>query len=167
MPYWRLYYHLVWSTKNRLPLLTPEVEPIVHRYLREKAAHLEGFVHALNGVEDHVHMLVAIPPKIAVAKFVGQIKAATSTRFNKEGHADDFFWQSEYGVFSFDRKRLPNFVAYVERQKQYHADGTTIPILERTEQSTENSIQEKEVVYQIELRSWRDEVMQLSEGIGD
>jgi hypothetical protein len=42
-----------------------------------------------------------------------------------------FYWQEEYGVFSFDRKRLPNFIGYVERQKDHHTQGTIIPVLER------------------------------------
>jgi hypothetical protein len=76
-------------------------------------------------------MVVAIPPKIAVAKFIGQIKAVASTKFNKSGISEvSFFWQEEYGVFSFDGKRLPNYSAYVGRQKEHHAQGTIIPVLE-------------------------------------
>ena len=74
MPYWQLFYHLVWSTKNRQPFLTPSVEPIIFGFLRSKAIALGGVVFAINGMFDHVHMLVSIPPRIAVADFVGQVK---------------------------------------------------------------------------------------------
>jgi len=132
MPYWQLYYHIVWATKNREPLLTPQVEPLVHEYLRNKALNLEARVYALNGYLNHVHMVVSIPPKIAVAKFIGQVKAVASVRFNQSGaQSVPFYWQEEYGVFSFDRKRLPNFIGYVERQKDHHNKSTIIPILER------------------------------------
>jgi REP element-mobilizing transposase RayT len=159
MTYWRLYYHLVWGTKNRQPLLTPDVEPIIYKYLRQKAGRLEAIVYALNGDETHTHMVVSIPPKIAVSKFVGQIKATASTRYNKGDFGeDDFFWQAEFGAFSFDRKRLPNFVSYVERQKEHHANGTTIPVLERME-SVENSIvKEESTLYLAEDISWRREL---------
>jgi putative transposase len=89
-------------------------------------------VFALNGVGDHVHMVVAIPPKIAVATFVGQVKAVASVVFNKSGHpAAPFFWQEEYGAFSIDHTRLRLHIAYVERQKEHHAQNTAIPALER------------------------------------
>ena len=132
MPFWRLYYHIVWSTKNRQPLLTADVEPAIYALLRNKALDLEASVYALNGYLDHVHLVVSIPPKIAVSKFVGQVKAVASVRFNQSGHPSaPFYWQEEYGVFSFDRKRLPNFVAYVEGQKEHHANSHVIPALER------------------------------------
>lgn len=134
MPYYELYYHIVWATKHREPLLTVEVEPIIYQYLRFKAYRLEAVVHAMNGVEDHVHMVVTIPPKMAVAKFIGQVKGVASTKFNQRfPHKRPFFWQAEYAAFSFDKKRLPYIIAYVERQKEHHAARTLIPVLERTE----------------------------------
>ena len=85
------------------------MEPVIHGFLRSKAIGLGATVFALNGVEDHVHLVAAIPPQIAVAKFIGQVKAIASTRFNTAGLSDrHFFWQAEYGAFSFDGKRLPN-----------------------------------------------------------
>ena len=136
MPYWQLFYHIVWSTKNREPLLTPDLEPTVYELVRRKASGLEATVFAINGTTDHVHMVVAIPPKVAVAKFVGQVKAVASTRVNQSHSVlQPFAWQDEYGVFSFDKKRLPHYVGYVERQKEHHALGTTIPVLERLHES--------------------------------
>ncbi|KAA3656346.1 MAG: IS200/IS605 family transposase [Chloroflexi bacterium] len=132
MPYYELYYHLVWSTKHRAPLLTAVIEPIIYQYMRHKAHSLEAIIHALNGIEDHVHMVVTIPPKLAVAKFIGQVKGVASTRFNKE-HKEHppFFWQTEYSAFSFDKKRLPYVIAYVNRQKEHHAQHELIPLLEK------------------------------------
>lgn len=163
MPYWQLFYHLIWSTKNRQPLLTTQVEPIIHGYLRQKAINLEATVFALNGTADHVHLVVSIPPKIAVSKFVGQVKAVASTRYNKteSGRQNPFFWQEEYGAFSFDRKRLPNYVAYVERQKIHHADRNTIPILERIEPVDGSSLHEPELSYHIDDLNWRHELEQM------
>ncbi|MCB0191178.1 MAG: IS200/IS605 family transposase [Anaerolineae bacterium] len=162
MPYYQLFYHLVWTTKNRAPLLTPQVEPIIHESLRTKAIGLGAIVFALNGVDDHVHLVATIPPKIAVATFVGQIKAVASTKFNK-GYPEypSFFWQNEYGAFSFDGKRLPNYVAYVEKQKQHHAAKTTIPILERVNGKGVELIQEPKAVYAVEDEDWRRELEQL------
>jgi REP element-mobilizing transposase RayT len=159
MPYCQLFYHLVWSTKNRQPLLTPEVEPVIQGFLRAKAVGLGATVFALDGVEDHVHLVVTIPPKIAVAKFIGQIKAVASTKFNKAyPAAPPFFWQEEYGAFSFDAKRLPNYIAYVTRQKEHHAQGTIIPILERIDDNSPKMFREAVMVYQVETEAWQQEL---------
>lgn len=103
MPYWQLFYHIVWSTKSRDPLLRPNVEPVIHGFLRSKAIGLGATVFALNGVEDHVHLVVAIPPKIASPSSWGRSKAVASTKFNKAALSDrPFFWQAEYGAFAFE-----------------------------------------------------------------
>jgi len=85
---------------------------MLHGFLRSKSISLGGKVYALNGVIEHVHTVVAIPPRIAVAKFIGRIKAVASKRINEsEMIGFPFYWQEEYGVFSFDKKRLQNFVS--------------------------------------------------------
>ncbi len=159
MPYWQLFYHIVWSTKDRLPLLTLEIESVIYGFLRSKAIGLGATLFALNGVADHVHMVVAVPPKIAVAKFIGQVKAVASTKFNKSGQGITlFFWQEEYGVFSFDGKRLPNYIAYVERQKEHHAQGMAISILERTDDTGVRFAHETSANYSLEQDDWRREL---------
>jgi len=164
VPYWQLFYHIVWATKNRALLLTPDVEPVIYGFLRSKAIGLGATVFALNGVADHVHMVVAIPPKIAVAKFIGQVKAVASTKFNKSNFSDTpFFWQEEYGAFSFDRKRLPNYIAYVERQKEHHLQGSTIPVLERTSGGGVELVREGTAIYSLEEDEWRYELAGLAQ----
>lgn len=159
MPYWQLFYHIVWATKNRLPLLTPQAEPIIYGFLRSKIIGLEATLFALDGVADHVHVVVAIPPSIAISKFVGQVKAVASTRFNKSGQAaTPFFWQEEYGAFSFDGKRLPHYIAYVERQKEHHTQGTIIPILEHVEGQAFNLVREIGTGYEMDQDEWRKEL---------
>ena len=132
MPYCQLFYHLVWATRHREPRLTLEIEPIVFGFLQTKAVLLGAQVFALNGIEDHVHMIASIPPRVALATFVGQVKGAAATRFNK-AHPDrpPLLWQQEYGAFTLDAKRLPNHVQYVLHQKEHHRRGSVIPALER------------------------------------
>lgn len=155
MPYWQLFYHLVWATKNREPLLSPDVEPMIHGFLRSKAIGLGATLFALDGTADHVHMVVSIPPAIAVAKFVGQVKAVASTRFNKSGLGGEFAWQEEYGAFSFDGKRLANYVTYVEQQKEHHGRGTVLPILERVTGDGVFRIGEPAPGYVLNDAAWR------------
>jgi len=162
MPYWQLFYHLVWATKNREPLLVPEIEPIIYNYIRAKAIGLGATVFALNGWTDHSHLVASIPPKISVATFVGQVKGVTSAKFNQSGHPNaPFFWQDEYAAFSFDQKRLPNYVAYVERQKEHHKNHTTIPILERMEGDGVRMARELGGLYTVNDVPWRAELEEL------
>jgi putative transposase len=159
MPYWQLFYHLTWATKRREPLMTLAVAPEIYGFLRSKAIGLGATVFAVNGVADHVHMIVAIPPRIAVATFVGQVKGVASAKANKAGlTATPFYWQEEYGVFSFDAKRLPNFIAYVERQQQHHAEHTAIRILERTEDQEGGLLRESALPYVLDDAIWRHEL---------
>jgi hypothetical protein len=104
-------------------------------------------------------MVVSIPSKIAVSRFVGQIKAVSSTKFNKsQPDAPRFLWQNEYGAFTFDAKRLPNYTAYVGRQKEHHAGHTIIPILERTTDGFPKLVRELATNYEVEDVDWRDEL---------
>jgi len=124
MSYWRLFYHVVWSTKNRLPLIESMWEADLHGYIWGKATALECIPHAIHGMADHLHVVISIPPKLAVATLVGQLKGASSHHVN-ENYADgSFAWQTEYGVFSFSEQALPSIVEYVKNQKKHHAENT-------------------------------------------
>src|SRR6476661_6869597 len=85
MSFWRLYYHLVWSTKNREHLIQPDVETRLYLYLVSKAAELDVYVYAINGWFDHIHMVVAIPPNHAVAEVVKRLKGGRSHDLNSSG----------------------------------------------------------------------------------
>ena len=166
MSFYQLFYHLVWTTKERHPLLTPEVEPKIHNFLRAKAVGLGATVFALNGIADHVHIVVSLPPKVSVSKFIGQIKGVSSTKFNKLDQSQiPFFWQNEYGAFSFDGKRLPNYITYVERQKEHHANQTTIPILERVTVGGVKMIRDAATFYMFEDAEWRKELAEFGDAV--
>jgi putative transposase len=135
MSFWRCYYHIVWTTKNREPLITAASEGILFDAVRRKCAELKCEIQALNAVSDHIHVAVCIPPAIAVADWVKHVKGTSSFAVNSmfpsaESH---FRWQSGYGVLTFGTKNLPFVVRYIQNQKQHHADGTLQTYLERTE----------------------------------
>ena len=70
----------------------------------------------VNGAANHVHLRVAIPPRIALATLAEQFKGVASAKANKAGLISaPLYRQEKYGAFSFDQKRLPNFIAYVDR----------------------------------------------------
>ena len=139
MPYWRLFYHLTWGTKERLPLIAPEWENSLHNVIAAKAKTLGAFVYAVGGTDDHVHLAVSVPPKVALSTFIGQVKGNSSHFVNHELELDvPFAWQTAYGVVSFGGKRLDMVVQYVKGQKKHHAEHTTINMLEQTAPDSES-----------------------------
>jgi REP element-mobilizing transposase RayT len=135
MPYWRLFYHFVWGTKNREPLIAPEWEDSLHNVIAAKATELGAFVHAVGGTEDHAHLVVSVPPKIALSTFIGQVKGNSSHFVNHELNVDiHFAWQAEYGVVSFGGKMLNMVAGYAKNQRKHHMEGTTIAMLEQVVQ---------------------------------
>ena len=132
MAFWRLYYHLVWGTKQRQPLINPEIETILYPYLIGKADTLASIVHAIGGIEDHIHLVVSIPPALSIAHFVKTLKGSSAYHLNHQVPvcANQFGWQEGYGVFSLGGKQLEEAVTYVEHQKLHHLKGSAIAALE-------------------------------------
>jgi putative transposase len=123
MPYWRLFYHLVWTTKNRLDLIDPVWEKDLYGYLWGKATALECIPHAINGMPDHIHVAISIPPKLAVATLIGKLKGSSSHHINEQYAHGSFLWQAEYGAFSFSEKALASIVDYIDNQKKHHTEN--------------------------------------------
>jgi putative transposase len=135
MALWRLYYHLVWATKERQPLITSEREAKLYGYIISKANELGTIIHAINGIENHIHVIASIPPKISISDFVQKIKGSSTHYINHLSPGEDMFgWQRGYGVFSLGRKQLEQAVIYVKNQKEHHLNGTTIASLEEHNQ---------------------------------
>jgi len=129
MPRWRLFYHLVWSTDGRRPIITPPIELAAHREVRAVADRCGILVHAIGGIEDHIHVVVSIPPKLSVADAVQRLKGTSSHALRAE-FGDTFKWQSEYSVDSFSERHLPTVIAYVQNQRQHHQDKSLIASIE-------------------------------------
>ena len=164
MPFLQLFYHFVWATQQRQPLITPSAEPLLYDFLRSKAIGLGGTVYAIGGVADHVHVVASVPPGISVSSFVGQVKGASSANLNRSGAmaGPRFAWQSDYGAFTFGQKRLPYVIAYVEGQKEHHAQRTFIPFLERSSgDTTSYLVREDGADYLEDYAEWHAEMMRI------
>jgi REP element-mobilizing transposase RayT len=134
MTYWRLHYHLIWGTRDRQPALTGEREKLFYGVLYGKAKQLGIKIHAAGNVEDHVHVVVSIPPTLVIAECVRQIKGASSFAINHMPGSDGKFkWQEGYGILSIGDRSLETVMAYASRQKEHHKDNQIISIYERTD----------------------------------
>ena len=134
MSFWRTYYHLVWATKARQPLITPEIEAFLIEHFLRKAAELDVQVYAINGWADHIHLIVAIPPSLAVSEVVKNLKGSSSHDINAYNKTPTpFAWQRGYGVFSLGERQRGIAEAYVHNQKNHHREQTVNTWLERCE----------------------------------
>jgi REP element-mobilizing transposase RayT len=138
MTYWRLHYHLIWSTFERDPCLTLVRAKMFYGVLHKKAEELGLKIHAAGNVEDHVHVVVSIPPKIAVADCVRHIKGASAFAINHMvGNDRQFKWQGGYGALSVGERSLAVVMEYAARQKEHHRENKLIEVYERMDEEEE------------------------------
>jgi putative transposase len=121
-----VFLHFVWCTQGRYPFLTPIVRRPVYRCIMQEARRLGLKVLAFDGMPDHCHLLALVPPRLAPAVAMRQIKGVSS-RFaaGEIPEAYEFRWQEHYGVTSVSRGDLPIVVAYIRGQRFHHMKGTT------------------------------------------
>ena len=116
-----LFIHLVWNTWDRLPLISPEFERRLHRYIVAVAKEMKCQVVAIGGIEDHVHLLVLLPSTVTVAQLVKRVKGASSHFINHEILSNgDFRWQGTYSAFSVSRWDVGKVANYIRTQREHH-----------------------------------------------
>ena len=131
-----LNYHLVFGTKGRAQSIAPGFRPELCSYLggilkAERCLPLE-----INGVADHVHLLIRVPPTVALAELLRALKANSSkwlndTRFPRR----TFAWQEGYAAFTVSQSQVGRVAAYVRNQEEHHRKMTfreeLVALLER------------------------------------
>jgi putative transposase len=127
----RLYVHLVWSTWDRAPLITPAIRNRIYPMMQRHAVNLGAEVIAIGGIEDHVHVLARFPSTLAIAELVQRMKGASSY-LATQVMGEIFRWQGSYGAFTVSQRGLDRIRAYVLNQEAHHRDGTTVAVLEST-----------------------------------
>jgi len=132
MSFWRTYYHLVWATRQQQPLIDPNQESELTALIIRKSNELGVRVYAVAAMPDHVHLVAAIPPRIAVSDVVKHLKGFVSFAFGK-----GFAWQRGYGVMTFGEGQRPSAIAYVQDQKRLHGHNATNAWLERYDEYDE------------------------------
>lgn len=136
MTYWRLHYHLIWATNEREPSLTPEREKMFYGVLYNKGKELGLKIHAAGNVEDHVHVVVSIPPKLAVADCIRHLKGASAFAINHMDRSDgQFKWQGGYGALTIGERSLETVMDYAAKQKAHHRENKLIAAYEGIEEN--------------------------------
>jgi putative transposase len=110
--------HVIFSTKDRQKTISTDLQPRLWTYVAGVCKKLEILVHAVGGIEDHIHLLIQVPPSLPVAKAVLTIKSNSSRWANEQGHR--FAWQQGYGAFSVSSSNVPAVVQYIRNQQAHH-----------------------------------------------
>ena len=119
--YASLHCHLIFSTKNREPSLSPTIQPRLFEYLGGILRAEDGRLIAAGGMPDHVHLLVSMGKQLSVADGVRIIKA-NSSKWVHETAPDlrGFAWQSGYGAFAVSHSQVEQVKACIANQADHH-----------------------------------------------
>ena len=115
-----LLTHLVFSIKDREPLIVPEIKPELYAYLGGLTRELKGKAYGINGTADHVHMLINLPPVVSISEALRFIKSNSSGWVHDKWPRRSFGWQLGYGAFSVSKSNVPEVLKYIGNQETHH-----------------------------------------------
>jgi len=132
-----LYYHFIWTTKGRVPIINGEIENVIKKVLFSKAKELRIDILEVNGTEDHLHLLVRSIPSLAPSNIAKHFKGSSSHFINHITLRDDktraLYWQDGYGVITVSSSAVKTIKKYIENQKEHHKKSSLINDLESYE----------------------------------
>ncbi len=119
----QVYIHCVFSTKNRVPMISKGIQDDLHKYIVGTATNLGSFVNAIYANPDHIHILCTLPRTITIAELISKIKSSSSKWLKTKGIAN-FSWQGGYGAFSVSSSKLEIVKRYILNQEVHHAKSS-------------------------------------------
>ena len=123
MSYVKIWVHLVFSTKNREPLLSKEIRNNVCKHIIVNCKEKNIFLQSINGYVEHIHCLIALGKDQTMAQIAHQIKGESSFWINKNLYFEQTFqWQDDYFAVSVSESQLDRVVAYIKNQDIHHAN---------------------------------------------
>ena len=122
--YTSLAVHLIFSTKNRLPQITPQLQARLHAYMGGIVRRNDCVPLQIGGVPDHVHLLIGLHPSRAVDEMVRLVKSNSSKWVHETVKSADFAWQAGYSAFSVSASNQERVTAYIANQERHHRKMT-------------------------------------------
>ena len=120
--YTQILYHVVFSTKERIPALKEAQREKLFRYIWGIHQNLDCHLHRINGMEDHVHLLMSLHPSVSLAEYVLKVKTGSTRWVRKERVYQQFpGWQYGYGAFTLARHEKQAVIDYIKTQQEHHA----------------------------------------------
>jgi len=117
----QLVYHLVFSTKDRRPLITPKLQAELYPYFGGIIKDQRGKLLDVGGVEDHVHIVASLHPTTSVAEMIRLLKSNSSKWIRERRDFGRWLgWQTGYGAFSVSTSQVAAVRRYVVSQRPHH-----------------------------------------------
>ena len=117
----QIYIQTVFAVSSRQSLIKPEFKEDLYKYISGIVTNQGQKMIAINGVGDHVHLLIGLRPAMALADLVREIKPDSSNFVNKERFVHGrFSWQEGYGAFSYGHSQLDTIIRYIQNQEKHH-----------------------------------------------
>ena len=125
--YTQIFYHIVFSTKNRLPAIREERREDLFRYVWGVHNNLDCHLYRVNAVEDHMHILTSIHPDVPLSKYINAVKTGSSGWIRKNGIFPDWpGWQVGYGGFTLSIREKEAVTEYIKGQQEHHRQETFV-----------------------------------------
>ena len=123
--YTQLYIHYVFAVQNRLSLIDGNWKTQLYKYMNGIIGQQGHKPFAINGMPDHVHVLVSMNPKQGPSDLMFNVKRSSSLWINENRFvAGKFSWQEGFGAFSYGKSQIPDIVQYIENQEFHHKKRT-------------------------------------------
>ena len=117
----QIYIQTVFAVEGRLSLIRPEFKEDLYKYITGIVRNQGQKLISINGMSDHMHILIGLTPAMALAKLVQEIKADSTNFINrKKWVGGKFSWQEGYGAFSYGHSQLDTIIRYIRNQEQHH-----------------------------------------------
>lgn len=117
----QIYIQLVFAVKDRESLIMPIWEEELYKYITGIVTNKGQKMLAINGMPDHIHLLVGIKPSCSSSDLVREIKKSTNEWISAKAFTKTKFqWQEGFGAFSYSHSALDNVIAYIQNQKEHH-----------------------------------------------
>jgi len=118
----QIYVQVVFAVNGRQSLISPSFKETLFKYIGGTMRNAGHKLITINGMPDHVHILVGLKPTVAISDLVKDIKVASSRLINdKKLVRGRFSWQEGFGAFSYSQSRLSKVARYIENQERHHA----------------------------------------------
>lgn len=115
----KVHIHVIFSTKNRIPLIKETIRPIAQAYFVEVAANFGSYTEEIFMMPNHVHWLCTLPRTLTIADLIKKIKISSSAKMKDFG-IPNFLWQRGYGIFSVSQTKLEIVKKYIQNQQEHH-----------------------------------------------
>ena len=125
MAFVKILIHVVWGTKNRVPLLTKTLRPIIIDHIKQNARKKGIFIDRINGYTDHLHCLIGLPADLSISKAVQLIKGESAFWVNHQKLIKSKFeWADEYFAVSVSESVINHLRVYIDRQEEHHKSSS-------------------------------------------